>query len=225
MCPCCREKRLMYTQRRYDNKSSYRNAPWRIDWDLPEELQFCSYIGQVHDFRPDATVGNNVQPLKRQWIEWWKQLHSAFASRPDLLSMTTPASASPLAALRYEPPLFPELEDRLHLQTVCREHWLYFNQLWNGPGGGRRQLNQQLAELLRQLDLNELVQKCVQLTGRSGGVAFLLRIGVVRWPEDFRRLVSKDCLVIGSDYLEPRQREAILSLLQSRICELIEDKR
>lgn len=213
----------MYTQRRYDNKSTLRNVPWRIDWDLPEALQFCSYVGQVHDFRPDATIGK-IQPIKREWIDWCKQLFSVFASRPMSSSGVLPSSMSAFQASGYEPPYFPELANHPHLQTACREHWPHFDQIWNGSGGGRRQLSQQLSQMVQQLDLNELVQKCMQHTGTSGSVAFTLQIGIVRWPEDFRQRLSKDCVVIGSAYLEREQRQALISLLQTQICDLISAK-
>ena len=214
----------MYTQRRYDNKPSSQHAPWRIDWDLPVGLQFCSYIGQIHDFSPDATIGSKVQPIKREWIEWWKQQLSAFASNAASSSAALPSAMSVLDGPGFEPPLFPELAARPNLQMACREHWPYFSQVWNGTGSGQRQLNEKLSQLRRQIDLNELVQKCVQLTGRSGSAAFSLQIGVIRWPEDYRLAVSKDCLVIGAAYLEQEQRQSMLSVLQSQICELMNAK-
>lgn len=213
----------MYTQRRFDSKTSPHNAPWRIDWDLPMGLQFCSYVGQLHDFPPDATIGGKVQPLKREWIEWWKQLQSGFASSTPL-SAAALSSMSVFDALGFEPPLFPELAARPHLQTACQEHWPYFNQVWNGASGGQRQLNEQISQLLRQIDLNALVQACVQLTGRSSSIAFSLRIGVIRWPEDYRQPVSKECLAIGAGYLEQGQRQSLIALLQTQICALLRDK-
>ena len=217
------ETSSMHLQHRYGNKPSPQNASWRIDWDLPDGLEFCSYVGQIHDFRPDATIGSRVQPLKRDWIEWWKRLYTAFASKT-ALSFVAPSSLSVFEAQGYEPPLFPELEARPQLQTACREHWPYFNQVWNGAAGEKRQLNERLSQLVRQLDLNELVQNCMQLTGKSGSVAFTLQIGVVRWPEDYRQPVSKECLLIGTAYLEREQRQSLISLLQTQICDLISAK-
>lgn len=212
----------MYTQRRFDNKSVHQITPWQIHWELPEALQFCSYVGQIHDFRPDATIGK-IQPIKREWIDWCKQLFSAFAAKsPYSAAMTSTTGVAD--TLNFEPPYFTELADRPHLQTVCRENWPYFNQLWNGKGGGQRQLNERLSQMQSTLDLDDLVQNCIHNTGKSGSAAFSLQIGIVRWPEDHRQIVSKNCLVIGAGYLEREQRPSLISLLQSQLCDLISGK-
>lgn len=216
-------RRLMYTQRRFDSKPSSRTAPWRIDWEFPEALQFWSYVGQIHDFRLDATIGSKITPLKREWMEWWKQLLSDFASKAARSSAAPTSPVDAFEALSHEPPLFPELADLPHLQAACREHWPHFNQVWNGQGGGQRQLNQQLSQLLHQLDLNDLVQKCMHLTGKSGSIAFSLRIGILRWPEEYKQHVSKECLMIGAAYLEQERQQSVISMLQSQLCELIRD--
>jgi len=151
-------------------------ASWRIGWDVPEELQFCGYVGELggcsvtrdHDTPAQSQAG-------AEWRAWWGALPGRVASievgLPDSTNTSPFDRLRTMAARRqairqviFFPPDFPELADAPALQERCRHYWLDFVPSWDIVGGVKWTLTHQLGEQIKRVNLNWVVKP----TFRSG---------------------------------------------------------
>lgn len=201
---------------------------WAIACDLPEELQFCAFIGQRENFRVDSDVPSRSS-AETEWRQWWTFLpanifgvrfESIVKDNPgipvdDLLRRIDPRESG------YDPPEFAGLENMPTVQKLCRTHWPFFYTYWGNVDGQKTRLIAKLQTQLRLVRLDRLVRVCTWRARKFTSRPFRLRVDFVIWPEDYQVHVSNTHLILGVQYLEPKRTADVRSLLKEYVTRLV----
>ncbi len=200
-----------------------------MTWDLPEELQFCAYIGQQEAFHPtDATPLH--APAETEWRVWWEMLPTyTFGARFDAARRQTPETAprellqrvDPRDYSRFDPPDFTRMRNMPALQQLCRSYWPKFHSEWGSAGGNKMRMVTKLHTQLRKIPIDRLVYECRRAANKPIVDPFYLQVDFVIWPEDYRHEISSRHLVLGVQYLEPVQVDALRTLIKTYIAKPI----
>jgi hypothetical protein len=82
------------------------------------------------------------------------------------------------------------------------------------------QLTQHPFDRHRAMNIQQIVKECSDQAGHKPR-PFRLRLDFTRWPEDYKRAVSENHLVLGIGYLGDARINDLRALLRSHISELI----
>lgn len=143
-----------------------------------------------------------------------------FSGADDEIQQAHKGERPPLRAMMafaMDPPEFERMAEWPELQLLCRNYWEAFHPEWNRE---KMQLAHRLHEQVRELNIQQIVKERSR-QARHKPRPFRLRLHFTRWPEDYRRAVSENHLVLGIGYLDDARIDDLRAVLCSHISELI----
>lgn len=189
---------------------------WQGSLDFPEELQFASYIAQQEGFAMEDG-GDAKSPAEIEWRSWWERLINQLPAKQEAMRQ----GIDPRTVTEFDPPAFTSLEAIPGLQTLCRKHWLAFNQYWGTVGGQKMPNVEKLLKQLQRVRLDQIVKECMKEVGKTRSNPFSLRVDFVQWPAQYLHRASDHHVILGAQFVEPEYTDELTAILKTTICPLV----
>ncbi|HEX2911606.1 MAG TPA: hypothetical protein VH186_12420 [Chloroflexia bacterium] len=194
---------------------------WSVSFDLPEVLEFASYIGQQEGYNPEQSAVP-ASTAEAEWREWWLQvpeLNMQFMTSWQELIKANPPDYSKMQGLvpPFDSPDFNSFSTRPALKALLHKHWDSFLKIRSRNGA--KPTIAQFSEKVRKIQVQKFVQELEGVNKRQAN-PFKLKIYFVPWPENYERIAAPDLMVLSTSYLNRGREKDFEGLLRAQISKL-----
>ena len=179
---------------------------WRMTSGFPEELEFGAYIGWQEKFTLPPSVSSTL--IETDWRSWFE---SILLSLIEQTSIDYEGHVQKVRQL-YDPPTFDALSN-YELKERCLSLWPNFQRYWLHFDGEKGRATKRLREQMSIIRPDQLIASVVKKRRRKQTHPFSLSVNFVIWPEDYRREIHNNVIVLGLQYLETKNSEALSHIL------------
>lgn len=188
------------------------HTSWKVDFDFPIHLQFGGYIAQQEKFGLTETT-SVLSQAEFEWRTWWRSLLNISSN----LSKTNNTSH---LTINFTPPTFTDVEHLSEIQILCRSHWSKFHDQWAQKI--KRDSNNKMRKQIQHVQIEKVIQDCAKRAGKNYDLDFNLVVNFIQYPIVYVQSVTKEHLVVHSQFIEPSMLKDFRDVLYQQITNIIQ---